>query len=153
MAENKRVKNAQATEYDGKRFRSKLEVYCYKKLVELGVEFQYEEVKVDLIPSFVLNKTRAFMPVESGKHKGEWQEIFKINKKSYNPDFIIPNYLGYYVSIECKGFSNTDYPTKRKLYLNYLENKFENNNLKPIFLEPHNQKDINICIDFIRNLN
>lgn len=153
MSENKRVKNAQITEYNGIKFRSKLEVYCYKKLVELGVDFCYEEVKVDLISSLAFNRVRAFMPVESGKRRGEWQEIFKINKKSYTPDFIIPNYLGYYIVIECKGFSNTDYPTKRKLFLSYLEEEFGNIDIKPIYLEPHNQRQINLCIEFIKGLN
>ena len=152
MIENRRVKNAQITEYDGKKFRSKLEVYCYKKLVELGVEFYYEEVKFDLISSLSLNKVRAFYPVKSGKHKGEWQEIFKINKKKYTPDFVIPNYLGYYILIETKGFENDDFGSKRKLLLSKLEDEFGNIDIKPIYLEPHNQKQVNICIEFIKNL-
>jgi hypothetical protein len=150
--ENKRVKNAQATEYDGKKFRSKLEVYCYKKLVELGVDFCYEEVKIDLISSLSLNRVRAFHPVKSGKRKGEWQEVFKINKKTYTPDFIIPNYLGYYMVIECKGFENDDFSSKRKLLLAHLEEEFDNIEVKPIYLEPHNQKQVNICIEFIKSL-
>ena len=150
--ENKRVKNAQITEYDGKRFRSKLEVYCYKKLVELGVEFYYEEVKVDLISSLSFNRIRAFHPVKSGRRKGEWQEIFKINKKTYTPDFVIPNYLGYYIVIEAKGAENDDFPTKRKLFLSYLEEEFGNVDIKPIYLEPHNNNQVNICIEFIKNL-
>lgn len=149
---NKRVKNAQITEYDGKRFRSKLEVYCYKKLVELGVEFYYEEVKVDLISSLSFNRIRAFHPVKSGRRKGEWQEIFKINKKTYTPDFVIPNYLGYYIVIEAKGAENDDFPTKRKLFLSYLEEEFGNVDIKPIYLEPHNNNQVNICIEFIKNL-
>jgi len=152
MSENKKVKNARVTIYDGKRFRSKLEVYCYKKLIDLGVEFCYEEVKVDLISSLCFNKVRAFMPIKSGKRKGEWQEFFKINKKTYTPDFIIPNYKGYYIAIECKGAENDDFPTKRKLYLSHLEGEFSNIDLKPIYLEPHNQRQVNICIDFIKNL-
>ena len=150
--ENKRVKNAQITEYDGIKFRSKLEVYCYKKLVELGVDFSYEGVKFDLIPSLSLNRVLAFYPIKSGKRKGEWQEVFKINKKTYTPDFIIPNYLGYYIAIEAKGAENDDFPTKRKLFLSHLEEEFGNVDVKPIYLEPHNQRQVNICIDFIKSL-
>lgn len=152
MSENKKIKNARVIIYDGKKFRSKLEVYCYKKLVELGVEFYYEEIRVNLISSFGFNRIRAFMPINSGKHKGEWQEFFKINKKAYTPDFIIPNHNGYYVVIECKGFENDDFPTKRKLYLTHLEEEFGNVDLKPIYLEPHNQRQVNLCIEFIKNL-
>lgn len=150
--ENKRVKNATRVFYDDKWFRSKLEVYCYKKLVELGVEFYYEEVKVDLISSLSFNRIRAFHPVKSGRRKGEWQEIFKINKKTYTPDFVIPNYLGYYIVIEAKGAENDDFPTKRKLFLSYLEEEFGNVDIKPIYLEPHNNNQVNICIEFIKNL-
>lgn len=150
MAGNARVRNAQVTEYDGKTFRSKLEVYCYKKLVELGIEFSYEGVRFDLIPSLSLNRVRAFHPIKSGRRKGEWQEVFKINKKTYTPDFIIPNYNGYYIILECKGMENDDWGSKRKLFLSYIENNL--NEIKPIFMEPHNHNQINICIDFIRSL-
>ena len=37
MGANKKVLNATVVEYDGLRFRSKLEVFCYKKLIEIGV--------------------------------------------------------------------------------------------------------------------
>ena len=40
--ENKKVKNARITIYDGISFKSKLEVYCYKKLKENGIPFEYE---------------------------------------------------------------------------------------------------------------
>ena len=149
---NARVKNATVTEYDGRSFRSKLEVYCYKKLVELGVEFCYEEVKIDLISSLSFSRVRAFHPIKSGKRKGEWQEIFKINKKSYTPDFVIPDYKGYYIIIETKGFENDDFSSKRKLLLSKLEDEFGNIDLKPIYLEPHNQRQVNLCIEFIKNL-
>lgn len=149
---NARVKNAQVTEYDGKVFRSKLEVYCYKKLVELGVEFSYEGVKFDLIPSLSLNRVRAFHPFKSGKRKGEWKEVFKISKKTYTPDFIIPNYRGHYIAIEAKGCENDDFATKRKLFLSLLEEEFGNTDIKPIYLEPHNQRQINLCMDFIKSL-
>ena len=150
--ENKRVKNAQITEYDGIKFRSKLEVYCYKKLVELGVDFSYEGVKFDLIPSLSLNRVRAFYPVKSGKKKGQWQEVFRVNKKTYTPDFMIPNYLWHYIAIEAKGAENDDFASKRKLFLSHLEEEFGNVDVKPIYLEPHNQRQVNICIDFIKSL-
>ena len=152
MVENRRVRNAMVVAHDGRTFRSKLELYCYKKLVELGVEFSYEEVKFDLISSLALNRVRAFHPIKSGKRKGEWQEIFKINKKSYTPDFIIPNYHGYYIVFECKGFENDDFSSKRKLFLSKLEDEFGNTELKPIYLEPHTQRQVNVCIDFIKTL-
>lgn len=148
---NRRVKNANPTEYNGIQFRSKIEVYCYKELEKMGVDFTYEKVKVDLISALAFNRVRAFYPVNSGKRKGEWQEVFKMNKKSYTPDFVI-NYRNYYIVIEVKGMMNDDFPTKRKLFLAYLEEEFGNIDIKPIYLEPHNNKQVNLCIEFIKNL-
>ena len=149
--DNRRVKNATRTEYNGIQFRSKLEVYCYKELEKLGVDFTYEQVKIELIPALILNRLRAFHPVKGGLKKGQWQEVFKIQRKGYTPDFIV-NYLGYYVLIEAKGFENDDFSSKRKLLLAKLESDALENGLKPIYLEPHNQKQINLCIEFIKNL-
>ena len=38
LKRNKKVKNATPMIYDDIQFRSKLEVYCYKKLKEEGLE-------------------------------------------------------------------------------------------------------------------
>ena len=42
MSKNKKISNATELEYEGIKFRSKLEVYCYKRLKEEGLSFKYE---------------------------------------------------------------------------------------------------------------
>lgn len=93
---NKHVKNATPNEYDGIKFRSKLETYTYKKLKEANIYTEYEKHKYELLPSFLyLNK--------------------KIRAITYLPDFVGNNFI-----IECKGFPNDAFPLKKKLFEYYL---------------------------------
>ena len=47
-----RVKNATPNEYDGIKFRSKLETYTYKKLKEAKINADYEQHRFQLLPAF-----------------------------------------------------------------------------------------------------
>ena len=79
---DKRKIKSEASEYDGIKFRSKLEVYCYKKLKENKIKAKYESKSFKLIDKFTYN--------------GE-----SVQKMSYTPDFVGKNFI-----IECKGFAN-----------------------------------------------
>lgn len=152
MSKNKRVIGAEEVVYDDIKFRSKLELYTYKKLISNNFDFEYEGMRVDLIPSFELNSTEVYYPVESGKQKGVMKQRFKVDAKTYKVDFVVKK-DNYHVFIECKGYANDDYPTKRKLFLKWLEATYKpNDEITPIFWEPHNQKQVNDCIEFIKNL-
>ena len=52
MSKNKKISNATELEFEGIKFRSKLEVYCYKRLKEEGLSFKYESYTYNLIPTF-----------------------------------------------------------------------------------------------------
>lgn len=116
---NKKVKNASITEYNGIKFRSKLEKEVAKTLDDLNIKYEYENKKFILIPSF--------------RYENEL-----IRQISYTPDFIIGNLI-----IECKGFPTDSWKIKRKLFLNYLVNK-ENNY---IFVEIKSIKNLLDLID------
>ena len=45
---NKKVRNATIISYSGITFKSKLELYCYKKLTEFNIKFTYEERTFEL---------------------------------------------------------------------------------------------------------
>ena len=47
------IKNATPTYYNGVKYRSKLEAKCAKVLDEMGIEFQYESLKMELLPKFI----------------------------------------------------------------------------------------------------
>lgn len=83
-------------EYDSIKFRSKLEVYCYKKLKEANIYAEYEQHRYTLLPSFKFdNKT--------------------IRAITYLPDFVGKNFV-----IECKGYANESFPLREKLFKYYL---------------------------------
>ena len=48
----KKVRNATPNEYDGIKFRSKLETYTYKKLKEANIIADYEMHRYQLLPAF-----------------------------------------------------------------------------------------------------
>ena len=56
MTINKKIKNATSTEYDGIKFKSKLEVTIYKALKEKGLNPLYEKTKFILQEGFKLSK-------------------------------------------------------------------------------------------------
>lgn len=94
---NKKIKNAKPTEYNGVKYRSKLESEFAKVFDENGVPFKYEPFKITLIPSF--------------KYLGQ-----TIRDVSYTPDFVVYNNI----IIEAKGFPNDAYPLRKKMVLKYI---------------------------------
>ena len=91
-SQNKKIKNATPIEADGIKFRSKLELYTYKKLKDANIVTEYEQHKYELLPAFVFH----------GK---------KIRAMTYLPDFVGKGFI-----IECKGFANDAFPLRKKLF-------------------------------------
>ena len=90
--QNKKIKNATPIEADGIKFRSKLELYTYKKLKEANIMTEYEQHRYELLPAFVFH----------GK---------KVRAMTYLPDVVGKGFI-----IECKGFSNDAFPLRKKLF-------------------------------------
>ena len=116
-----KVKNATPNEYDGIKFRSKLETYTYKKLKEANIYSEYEQHRYELLPAFTFqgNKVRAI---------------------TYLPDFVGNNFI-----IECKGFPNEAWPLREKLFKYYLKDT----NYK--FYIVHTQKEVDKLISELKN--
>jgi Protein of unknown function (DUF1064) len=140
--ENRKIKNAQKLVVDGKAFRSKLEVYCYQKLKENNIEFEYESTKFCLLPDFKYEGDS----FESYSKKGKWS-IGEKNKNirgiTYKPDFL--NLSDGWL-IECKGYPNDSWSTKWKLFKHLLST----NNLTLDLYLPKNQGHIDLCIEQIK---
>lgn len=118
-----RVKNATPTQYDSIKFRSKLEVYTYKKLKEANIFAEYEQHRYMLLPSFIFeNKT--------------------VRAITYLPDFVGKNFI-----IECKGFPNEAWPLREKLFKYYLINNMPNYT----FYLVRNQKQVDELIEKLKN--
>lgn len=114
-----KVKNATPTEYNGIKFRSKLEVYTYKKLREARISVDYEQHRFELLPAFV---------ALSGK---------KYRAMTYLPDFVGKDFI-----IECKGFPNDSWPLRKKLF----EYALVRDKLKYNFYEVHTQKEVDALV-------
>lgn len=135
---NKKVRNAEKINYDGIQFQSKLEVYCYKKLKEYGLEFEYEPQSFELMPKFEYDTTCA----ESYKKGSKWSFGNKskvVRAIKYKPDFV--NLKDGWI-IECKGHPNESFPIKWKLFKYYLK---MNNMLVHLYM-PKNQSHVEECI-------
>jgi hypothetical protein len=121
-----RVKNATKNTYKGIEFKSRLETYCYKQLIENNIEAEYEKEKIILIEPF--------------RFKGK-----AIRKTTYTPDFTGKDFI-----IECKGYFTEVAKLKWKLFLRWLND----NNLEhyDIYL-PRNQKQVDEVIEQILEKN
>ena len=118
-----KVKNATPTQYDGIKFRSKLEAYTYKKLKEANIYAEYEQYRYMLLPSFIFeNKT--------------------VRAITYLPDFVGNNFI-----IECKGFPNESWPLREKLFKYYLTNNMPNYS----FYLVRNQKQVDELIKKLKD--
>lgn len=134
---------AQETSYYGKKFKSKLELYTYKKLKAFNLHFQYEGVTFTLVDKFEFPGKSMELFKKKGKKYFDWKTS-TIRALTYTPDFVS---IKQRWIIECKGYPNMAFPIKWKLFKNYLTI----NNIKYDLFMPRNQKQVNIVIDYIKN--
>lgn len=146
--ENRKIINATPNEFEGIKFKSKLEVTCYKKLVAAGFVPKYESETYYLLLPFSLTKVRYFCPYPTNS-KNFIEYPRQIARITYTPDFIF-NYKGYHVIFDVKGQQNDTYPIKKKIFLSLLENagKYD----KVLFFEPHSTRHITESIELLKSL-
>tara|TARA_R110002051_G_scaffold269943_1_gene330232 strand:- start:5303 stop:5761 length:459 start_codon:yes stop_codon:yes gene_type:complete len=142
---NKKVRNATSKVYKGIKFRSKLELFTYKKLEEAGIKSLYEERKFVLMEGFRFEQD-SIEPSNKRATKGEYiNNSDKVRDITYTPDFVDPN--GKWI-IEVKGFANDVFPLKWKLFKNYLQKLGD----PPVLYLPKNQKQVLETIELINQL-
>jgi hypothetical protein len=115
-------------------YRSGLELYCAMKLTECMVAFEYES------QSFVL--VEAFNFDSKEKWRKKWQDVFKVNKVSYKPDFLIKKRNHVFV-IETKGMRTPDFDIRWKLFKQWITN--QSDYVYHLYL-PSNQKEVDDTI-------
>lgn len=96
-----RIQNVQPKEYNGKTYRSTLEAKTAKVLDSLGIPYEYESMKIQLLEGFRC-------PYQTHKVIGV----------TYTPDFIVGPAI-----IECKGFETPEWKLKKKYVFKYLMQK------------------------------
>jgi hypothetical protein len=138
---NKKVRNATTKVYKGIKFRSKLELFTYKKLEESEIKTLYEKKKYVLQEGFHYTAECH----EPHKTKGYVNNEYKVRDITYTPDFVDPN--GKWI-IEVKGYANDVFPLKWKMFKNHLM-KLEN---PPVLYLPKNQGQVLQTIELIKQL-
>lgn len=111
---SERIVNVHQADYGGKHFRSTLEAQTAKALDALGIPYQYEERKIELIEGF----------------RSPFQKD-KVRAVTYTPDFIIGPLM-----IECKGFETPEWKLKKKLVFKWLQE----NEADTIFYQIHDAR-------------
>lgn len=111
---NKKIKGATVTEYNGIKFRSKLESRVARFLEDNNIQFEYESFKLCLLPTI--------------RYNGQ-----TIRSVHYTPDFKCGDFL-----IEAKGYPNDSWSLKKKLIIATIER----DHLPYKFREVHNIIDL-----------
>lgn len=147
ISSNKKIKNATPTEYNGIKFKSRLEVMTYKTLIEAGFNPVYEIAAIELWKGF--KPTVPFYDRNSKK-------MFVSNDKKeisikYSPDFqVIHN--GVQAFIEVKGGQVNDvFYIKRKLFRKWLEDNQEISPFKFMYFIVHTKKEVLEVINIIKS--
>tara|TARA_R100001129_G_scaffold112810_1_gene77793 strand:- start:458 stop:904 length:447 start_codon:yes stop_codon:yes gene_type:complete len=135
-----KVKNAKKSIYDGKEFKSNLELYCYKQLEQSEILVEYEENTFTIFPAMVYP-----LACYEGTQKKLYNKGSKIRPITYTPDFVDPN--GKFI-IETKGYANESFPLRWKLFKKHLK---DNNHHYVLFM-PRNKKQVDETIELIKQL-
>ena len=97
-------------EYNGIKFRSPLEIICYKILEQSGLKFKYEPVTFEFQEKFIY-----LAEIWDRNGNGNFKAIRTniIQPITHTPDFIVENDF----IIEVKGFPTPDFLLKKKMLL------------------------------------
>lgn len=117
MARKKGAVNSKKKTIDGITFASSLEAYCYERLKEAGLQFEYEGKKFELLPSAQYSGVY-FKSVPKAKQMKSYQGK-KVHPLTYTPDFFSSQHK---FIIETKGYvpSQHTFPMRWKLFLHHL---------------------------------
>lgn len=156
--ENKKIKGATPLEYAGIKFRSKLEVTCYKTLEDGGLKPQYEKKHHALfdgyspsVPYYTKNTFKRKNCHISVLSKFTVIDNRKVLSWIYTPDLYFEkgNYIVY---IEVKGFYNDTARYKIKLFRWQLEQQQQKDPEHIYeFWEIHNRKQLLECLNHIKD--
>lgn len=140
MTENRKIKNARETTFNGITFKSKLEESFYKTLLQAGFSVNYESLKFTIIDGF----TPTVPFYNRSKSRVFRKDMAKVRAITYTPDFTF-TYNGILFIIEAKGIENDVFPLKRKLFRRFLESM----EMPCMYFEVHTKKELLQVIDII----
>ena len=135
-----KVKNAKKSTYDGKEFKSNLELHCYKGLKAANIKVDYEDTTFTIFDPLVYPQA-----CYEGTTRKLYNKGSKIRAITYTPDFVDPN--GKFI-IETKGYANESFPLRWKLFKKHLK---DNNHHYVLFM-PRNKKQVDEVVELIKQL-
>ena len=125
--------------YDGILFASGLEKYMYKALKEAGVDFKYEGVTFELVPSFIFENV-SIERQSNGKGDFVNRGLKKILNLKYTPDFVGDTFI-----IETKGRANETFALRWKLFKKWM---MDNKDYRTLY-KPQNQSECDETVKLI----
>ena len=143
MARKKGAVNSKKKIIDGITFASSLEAYCYERLKEAGLQFEYEGKKFELLPSAQYSGVY-YKSVPKAKQMKSYQGK-KVLPLTYTPDFFSSQHK---FIIETKGYvpSQHTFPMRWKLFLHHLN---ENSMGDYKLFMPRNQEQVRDMITIL----
>ena len=135
-----KVKNAKKSTYDGKEFKSNLELHCYKGLKDANIKVDYENTTFTIFDPLVYPQA-----CYEGTTKKLYNKGSKIRAITYTPDFVDPN--GKWI-IETKGYANESFPLRWKLFKKHLKDTQK----QYVLFLPRNKKQVDEVIELIKQL-
>ncbi len=135
----KKIINQNKNVYDGIKFASGLERYCYIALKKHKIFRSYEDETFQLIETFEFENI-AYERQSNGKSEYKNRGEKKILGIKYTPDFTGDDYI-----IECKGRANESFPLRYKLFKLWLTKNKDGRRL----YKPQNQKEVDQTIELI----
>ena len=125
--------------YDGHKFASGLERYCYMQLKKHKLFEGYEEEVFTLIDGFSFSN-ECYSRTMANKGDFTNRGGKKILPIRYTPDFTGEDFI-----IECKGYANESFPMRWKLFKLWLTRNEDGRKL----YKPSNQKEVDRTIQLI----
>lgn len=151
---NQKIRGASSRVYQGIKFDSKLEMECFKLLQDENIPFLYNQVTIQLVPGFRLEKVHFYKYYKKNKEFIEYKtkkgEKLKLTSMTFTPDFYI-EHRDNIIFIETKGFPNDVYPYKRKLFFYAIESNELYSEKKVYFFEPSSIKQVKDTIEILKN--
>lgn len=134
--------NIKEREYNGIKFKSKLEEIFYRKAYSLKEEGLIDEVNYEPIP-FILQEN--FVSTNLIVFESKKRASSLIRKITYTPDFILKK-GDMTIIVETKGFETDSFKLKKKMFLNQI------NGSSNLYIEIFTETEINKFLNFIKEL-
>lgn len=159
--ENKKIRGATKTSYNGIQFKSQLEKTIFVTLQELGFNPEYEPITFTIWKGF--QPITPFYDKETDKQRLKRIEggdknssrLLKLKDKSiidikYTPDFHFI-YKNVHVYIEAKGMENDLFYIKKKMFIKLLDGLFKEEGIRSIYFEIYTKRQLLQAIEIIKN--